>query len=131
MAGRFEAAMYGTVMRGMPHHHRIAGAEYLGDARTRPEYRLVAVGGQYPLLLDAPENGGAITVEVFVVTAEMWQGKVDREPEGLQEGRALLEDGRAVTVMLGDLTWISARDDIEDITRFGGWRAYMGGRGGL
>ena len=125
MGESFEAAMYGTVMRGMPHHDRIAGAEYLGDTRTRPEYRLVTVGGQYPLLLADAEAGGAIDVEVFAVTDEMWRGKVDREPEGLREGRAVLEDGREVALMLGDPAWVAARDDVEDITRYGGWRAYL------
>jgi allophanate hydrolase len=124
---RFEAAMYGTVMRGMPHHDRIAGAEYLGDARTVPAYRLLTVGGDYPLLLPDSEDGAAIDVQVFSLTSGIWRGKVDAEPTGLVEGEVELEDGRTVAVMLGDPEFVAARDDVEDITAYGGWRAYVEG----
>ncbi|MEA2402188.1 MAG: allophanate hydrolase [Thermoleophilaceae bacterium] len=131
MAGesRFEAAMYGTVMRGMPHHDRIAGAEYLGDARTLPAYRLLTVGGEYPLLL--PDAGGAaIDVQVFALTASIWRGKVDAEPTGLVEGEVELDDGRTVAIMLGDPDFVAGRDDVEDITAYGGWAAYVRASGG-
>ncbi|MEA2330131.1 MAG: allophanate hydrolase [Thermoleophilaceae bacterium] len=124
---RFEAAMYGTVMRGMPHHDRIAGSEYLGEARTVPAYRLLTVGGEYPLLVPDAEAGGSIDVQVFALTASIWRGKVDAEPTGLVEGEVALADGRTVAVMLGDPDFVAGRHDVEDITAHGGWRAYVEG----
>ncbi len=123
---RFEAAMYGTVMRGQPHHHRIDGAEYLRDARTAPRYRLLTVAGEYPLMVEAADlaTGGAIAVQVFSLTQSIWRGKVDREPDGLVEGEVLLDDGTTVAIMLGDPDWIAGRDDVEDITALGGWAAF-------
>ena len=125
---RFLAAMYGTVMRGMPHHHRIAGARYVGDARTQPRYRLFAVDGEYPLMVESLERGGAIDVQVFSLTSAIWRAKVDREPDGLYEAAVLLQDGRTVAVMLGDAAWAEARDGVQDITSYGGWAAYLASR---
>ncbi|HEX5146639.1 MAG TPA: gamma-glutamylcyclotransferase [Conexibacter sp.] len=127
---RFEAAMYGTVMRGQPHHHRIDGAELLRESRTAPRYRLLAVGGEYPLLVEATgaATGGSIAVQVFSLDAPTWRGKVDREPEGLLEGEAELEDGSTVAIMLGDPAWLAGRDDVEDITSYGGWAAFAAAR---
>lgn len=123
---RFEAAMYGTVMRGQPHHHRIDGAEFLREARTAPRYRLLTVGGEYPLMVEASDGqtGGSIAVQVFSLTQSIWRGKVDREPEGLLEGEVELDDGSTVAIMLGDPEWIAGRDDVEDITSCGGWAAF-------
>ncbi|HEX4804305.1 MAG TPA: gamma-glutamylcyclotransferase [Conexibacter sp.] len=127
---RFEAAMYGTVMRGQPHHHRIDGAEYLRDGRTAPRYRLLTVGGEYPLMVEAAGEaaGGSIAVQVFSLTQSIWRGKVDREPEGLLEGEVELDDGSTVAIMLGDPAWLAGRDDVEDITSFGGWAAFAAAR---
>jgi gamma-glutamylcyclotransferase (GGCT)/AIG2-like uncharacterized protein YtfP len=122
---RFEAAMYGTVMRGMEHHQRIDGAEYLREARTAPRYRLLTVGGAYPLMVEDEEAGGAIAVQVFSLTQSIWRGKVDREPEGLLEGEVELNDGSTVAIMLGDAAWIAGRDDVQDITSHGGWAAFV------
>lgn len=126
----FDAAMYGTVMRGMPHHDRIAGARFQRDGHTAPRYRLLAVDGAYPLMVEDESAGAAIAVQVFRVTDAMWRGKVDREPEGLREGTAVLDDGAKVAVMLGDPDWLAARAEVQDITSFGGWANYVrnGGR---
>lgn len=117
--------MYGTVMRGMPNHDRIAGAQYLGDARTAPHYRLLTVGGQYPLMVRDDADGAAISVQLFLLTAEIWRGKVDCEPSGLVEGELELDDGRTVVVMLGDPAWLADRRDVSDITAHGGWARFV------
>jgi gamma-glutamylcyclotransferase (GGCT)/AIG2-like uncharacterized protein YtfP len=120
-----EAAMYGTVMRGMPHHDRIAGAGFLRDARTAPRYRLWTVGGEYPLMVPDGGAGGAIEVQLFSVPRSTWRSKVELEPEGLLEGEIELDDGRRVAAMLGDPDWSGGRDDVRDITSYGGWRAFV------
>ena len=126
----FEAAMYGTVMRGMPDHHRIEGATFLREARTAPRYRLLAVGDAYPLMVPAaaPADGRSITLQIFALTPSIWRGKVDKEPDGLVEGEVELADGTAVAAMLGDPAWLAGRDDVEDITSWGGWAAFVQGR---
>jgi Gamma-glutamyl cyclotransferase, AIG2-like len=125
---RFEAAMYGTVMRGMPHHDRIAGARFVGDARTVPSYRLLTLAGEYPLLVRDADRGAAIDVQVFSLTASIWHGKVGAEPTGLVEGEVDLDDGRTVAAMLGDPAFVARRDDLEDITAYRGWRLYVEAR---
>jgi allophanate hydrolase len=127
---RFEAAMYGTVMRGQRHHHRIKGAEHLRDARTAPRYRLLTVAGEYPLMVEAasPATGEAIAVQVFSLTQSIWRSKLDREPEGLLEGEVELEDGSTAAIMLGDPAWLAGRDDVQDITLHGGWAAFVAAR---
>lgn len=57
--------VYGTLRRGQRNHHLLRRATFLGEARTRPIYRLVDLG-PYPGLCDWPENG-------FAVQGEVWQ----------------------------------------------------------
>lgn len=56
--------VYGSLKRGFRHHDQMAGARFLGEARTARRYTLV-VAGDYPALVD----GGATAVagELFAV----------------------------------------------------------------
>ena len=117
--------MYGTVMRGMPNHQHLAGAAFLRESRTAPLYRLLSVRGEYPLLVRDQAQGHAIDVQVFDVPRSIWRRLVDAEPSGLVEGKVQLEDGCTAGAMLGDMQWIVGRDDVEDITDHGGWRAFV------
>jgi gamma-glutamylcyclotransferase (GGCT)/AIG2-like uncharacterized protein YtfP len=56
--------VYGTLLRGEKNHHLLSRAEFLGPARTAPEFSLVEMGG-YPALA----RGGTTTVhgELYVV----------------------------------------------------------------
>ena len=119
------SVMYGTTMRGLPNHHRIAGAEFLGETVTAPIYRLLTVAGAYPLLL--PTDGGdgvAVPCERYRIPRAMWEAKVAAEPDGLVVGKIVLADGTAVIGMLADESWLTGRVDVEDITQHGGWAAY-------
>jgi gamma-glutamylcyclotransferase (GGCT)/AIG2-like uncharacterized protein YtfP len=59
--------VYGTLRRGEANHHRLAQATFLGEARTRPEFRLVDLG-RFPGLL--PGGSTAVVGEVYDVPEE-------------------------------------------------------------
>ena len=125
MGDAVESVMYGTTMRGLPNHHRIEGSEFLGVAATAPIYRLLAVGGAYPLLVAArPGEGASIPCERYRIPRAMWDAKVAAEPCGLVVGEIALSDGTTVIGMLGDGAWLAERSDVEDITQHGGWAAF-------
>ncbi|MFT3921171.1 MAG: gamma-glutamylcyclotransferase family protein [Myxococcales bacterium] len=64
MAGRHLVFVYGTLMQDQHHHDQLAGAEFLGARRTRPEYELVLVD-YFPAML----SGGTTSVlgELYAV----------------------------------------------------------------
>jgi len=60
--------VYGTLKRGHRLHHHLAGQCFVGQARTRPEYRLVNCGW-YPALIES-SPGRSIDGEVWEVSGE-------------------------------------------------------------
>lgn len=122
------AFFYGTFMRGQPGEANLAGATFLGEASTAPRYRLYSIRDEHPLLVEAGEGGGSVAGQLFDVPDELWERIVAAEPPGarLRLGELELADGRAVRTMLGDAEQ-AEREGVE-ITRHGGWAAYVGGR---
>jgi gamma-glutamylcyclotransferase (GGCT)/AIG2-like uncharacterized protein YtfP len=64
---RSELFVYGTLMRGQHHHDTMAGAEFVAEAQTMPEFELVLID-YFPALV----RGGAQAVhgELYRVDAE-------------------------------------------------------------
>jgi hypothetical protein len=122
------SAMYGTTLRGLPNHHRIASAEPLGATRTAEIYRMFTIDGTYPLLVEDREHGAAIPCEIYRIDNATWAAKVANEPPGLVVGVLELEDGSQVVGMLADPTWLARKPAAEDITAYGGWAAYAADR---
>lgn len=63
--------IYGTLKRGFPNHEAgLAGARFLGRARTLEAYPLI-VGGRWfsPYLIDEPGQGQRVFGELFAVDA--------------------------------------------------------------
>ncbi|MFN3430105.1 MAG: gamma-glutamylcyclotransferase [Candidatus Sericytochromatia bacterium] len=56
--------VYGTLLAGEPNHRVLAGARYLGPARTEPVFELVSLG-PYPALV--PGGGVAVVGELYEV----------------------------------------------------------------
>lgn len=58
--------VFGTLMTDGPRHYALAGARFLGPARTRPNVQLLDLG-PYPGLVHAPDGGRSVVGELFEV----------------------------------------------------------------
>jgi allophanate hydrolase len=93
--------------------------------RTAPHYRLYALPGgppQRPGLVRVLNGGAAIELEVWSLPARDFGVFVATIPAPLGIGTVVLDDGSTVQ---GFLCESYATADARDITRFGGWRAYL------
>ncbi len=128
---RIRVAVVGAHLQGQPLHHQLAGnhARFVRAARTAAVYRLHALPGPPPprpgLVRVATANGAAIAVEVWSLDTAGLGALVAEVPAPLAIGSVELEDGEVVKGFLCE-AWAAAGG--EDITRFGGWRAYLQAR---
>ncbi|MFZ4765639.1 MAG: gamma-glutamylcyclotransferase family protein [Roseimicrobium sp.] len=58
--------VYGTLKSGLSNHRWLAGQQLLGEARTKPCYRMFDCGG-YPGMVRVAQGGVAISGEVWLV----------------------------------------------------------------
>jgi gamma-glutamylaminecyclotransferase len=61
--------VYGTLKRGFANHHLMAPQQFIGEAVTRPRYRVLDLGPHPGLILDEA-NGLAVKGELWAVSAE-------------------------------------------------------------
>ena len=120
----------GAHLSGMPLNGELQalGATFVKATATAPTYRLYALPGTVPPkpgLLRVPRDGREIAVEVWSLTAAAFGTFVSRIPSPLGIGTLQLEDGDAAK---GFLVEAVAIDGADDISEFGGWRAYMAQR---
>jgi allophanate hydrolase len=128
--GRDEIALavVGAHLSGMPLNGELkaAGARFVQATATAPDYRLFALAGTSPpkpgLLRVAAGTGTAIEVELWALSAAAFGRFVDAVPPPLSIGTLRLRDGRAAK---GFLVEAAAVEGTRDISRFGGWRAYV------
>jgi gamma-glutamylcyclotransferase (GGCT)/AIG2-like uncharacterized protein YtfP len=113
----------GTLMRGLALHDNLAGAEFLGEARTAPCYRLHSIGDRHPGMYEVQENGVAVVGELYQVPDDVWRRVEDGEPPGLYRGPVRLSDERVVDGILYPREM--AEGQHPDISAHGGWRAYV------
>ena len=120
-------AVVGAHLSGLPLNSQLTdrGAVLRETARTAPHYRLYALADTTPPkpgMLRVGCEGAAIEVEVW----EMPQGEVGAflalVPAPLGIGKIELEDGRWVH---GFVCEAHALQSAPDVTRHGGWRAYL------
>jgi allophanate hydrolase len=118
-----ETALFciGAHMAGLPLNGQITrlGGRFLRAARTRPEYRLHALGDRPGMRRDA--GGGTIEGEVWALPTVSIGALLALVPPPLGFGTVALEDGPC----LGFLAETEGLTDAADITRFGGWRAWL------
>ncbi|HYM92199.1 MAG TPA: gamma-glutamylcyclotransferase [bacterium] len=119
----FALFVNGTLMRGLALHVNLAGAEFLGEVRTAPIYRLYSIGDRHPGMFEVPEGGVSVSGELYRVPEEVWRRVEAGEPPGLYRGAVMLEDGRWVDGLLYPRELAQGRH--RDISSYGGWRAYM------
>jgi allophanate hydrolase len=130
-ADELAITVVGAHLSGMPLNHELTalGARLLETSSTAPDYRLYVLAGSTiakPGLLRVRKGEGtAIEVEVWAMPADGFGRFVAAVPSPLSIGNVQLRDGRSVKGFLVEATAIVGS---QDISRFGGWRAYMAQR---
>jgi gamma-glutamylcyclotransferase (GGCT)/AIG2-like uncharacterized protein YtfP len=116
-------AVNGTLMRGLELNGNMlaAGARFVREASTVPEYRLWSIGDRHPAMIRVREGGAAVAVEVWDVPAAGLARILLQEPPGLCIGKVRLADGAETLGVLGEPALCEGQ---REITRWGGWRAY-------
>jgi allophanate hydrolase len=123
-------AVVGAHLSGMPLNHQLTdiGAVLVRKAKTAPCYRLFALPGTVPpkpgLVRVSDPTGVAIELEVWEMSLEAFGGFVAAIPPPLGIGTVLLDDGQAVQAFLCESY---AVEGARDISKFGGWRAFLKG----
>ena len=94
------------------------------SARTAPIYRLFALAGGGPARpgMIRSEPGEAVDLEVWTLPAEGLADFLASVPPPLSIGTITLADGSRVK---GFLVENAGLDGAEEITKYGGWRAYL------
>jgi allophanate hydrolase len=127
-APSLSVAVVGAHLTGQPLNGQLVerGARLLRTIRTAPDYKLVALSGTIPpkpgLLRVGAGMGARIEVEVWSIPLAKVGSFVAAIPPPLALGTIGLEDGSEVH---GFLCEGHAANGAEDISSFGGWRAYL------
>jgi allophanate hydrolase len=125
-------AVVGAHLQGMPLHGQLVErqARLLARTQTAPRYRLFALPGTVPpkpglaRVADeaAPEEGHAIELEVYALPQAALGSFLAMIPPPLGLGSIELADG---TWVKGFICEPCGLQGAQDISHFGGWRAYM------
>lgn len=116
----------GTAMSGQKDHHAIAGARFVGPARTAPRYRFFAVRDEFPGLFPVDEGGRSIEGELYELTEDiLFRSLLPEEPAELEIGTIELADGQVVNSMQLQPERLREGDKVVDISELGGFRAYQ------
>jgi gamma-glutamylcyclotransferase (GGCT)/AIG2-like uncharacterized protein YtfP len=116
----------GEGMRGGAVHHTIADHPFLGEVETTARYRFFSVRDEFPGLVQVDEGGGVVRGELYDVPLEVLRDSfLPHEPPELELGAVELDDGRAALCMI----LRSGESGHQDITEYGGWRAYRAAQG--
>jgi quercetin dioxygenase-like cupin family protein len=117
-------AVNGTLMRGLELNPNLlsAGAKFICETETEPAYRLWSINGRHPAMIRVKEGGVAVAVEVWSVPCQGIYSILQQEPAGLSIGKVKLADGSQVLGVLGEPALCEGQ---EEISQYGGWRAYL------
>ncbi|MFJ9563171.1 allophanate hydrolase [Streptomyces fuscichromogenes] len=126
---RARLAVVGAHLTGQPLNAQLlaVGAVLERATTTAPAYRLHALATTPPKpgLVHVGKGGAAIETEVWSLPAEGLGRLLAALPRPMALGSVALADGTSVP---GFLCEPGALADAEDITRYGGWRAYLAER---
>jgi allophanate hydrolase len=121
-----EVALFGAHMRGLPLNHDIValGGKFVRTVETAATYRCFLLPGTVPRpgLLRVGNGGASIEAEIWSMPPEGFGRLVASIPPPLGFGTIALADGNQVK---GFLVEAEATAGARDISRFGGWRAYL------
>lgn len=131
MAKKTEApillAVNGTLMRGLELNPNLleVGATFVRETQTEPAYRLWSINAKHPAMVRVANGGVSVAVEVWSVPPAGLASILLKEPPGLSIGKVKLLDCSTVLGVLAEP--ILCENQLE-ITRFGGWRAFVAGK---
>ncbi len=126
--GWIPLVVVGAHLSGMPLNWQLTGpgGVLLGVRTTSPAYRLYALPGTVPpkpgLAHEPGFDGPGIKVELWALPPAAFGAFTAAIPAPLGIGKILLADGSSVP---GFLCEGYALEGAEEITEFGGWRAYL------
>jgi len=124
--GSVRVAVVGAHLTGMPLNFQLTSrdAVFVEQTLTDTDYRLYALPGTVPPKpgLAKSEGGSSIIVELWDVPLARFGEFVAEIPAPLGIGNLTLLDGRSVKGFICE-PWAIA--GAQDITGFGGWRAYI------
>lgn len=119
-------AVVGAHMSGLPLNAELTrlGARFLRAAKTADSYRLYSLPGGPPTRpgLVQDKTGAAIAIEVWALPSTAFGAFISNVPKPLCIGTLTLDDGAEVKGFLCETVGV---DGAEDVTRFGGWRAFL------
>ncbi|MDB5613551.1 MAG: putative urea amidolyase [Devosia sp.] len=127
-SGWVSVAVVGAHLSGMPLNGELVGlgGRLVKSCRTAGDYRLFALPNTTPskpgLVRTPGYEGTGIEVEVWELPVASFGTFVSKIPAPLGIGKVMLDDGSSVSCFLCEQ---HAVNDAEDVTRFGGWRAYL------
>ncbi|SPB17096.1 amidase [Caballeronia novacaledonica] len=124
---RMKLVVCGAHLAGLPLNGQLTarGARLVEATSSAPRYRLHALAGgpvQRPGMTRDEANGAAIAVEVWSLPSAEAGSFLANIPAPLALGKVELADGRWET---GFVCEAHALEDAIDITRYGGWRAWL------
>ncbi len=123
----FDLFVNGGLMRGLSFHPNLDGAEFLGEDRTAPRYRLHSIGDVHPGMFEVETGGVSVAGEIYRLAPEVWKRVEAGEPPGLYRGTVHLAGGRDLDGILYPQDLAEANH--KDISEFGDWRAYLNSLG--
>jgi allophanate hydrolase len=128
---RIELAVVGAHLTGLPLNGELLalGAEFVREARTKADYRLYALPDTKPakpgLLRVAPGQGAEIAVEIWSLEPDAFASFVAAIPPPLGVGTLAFADGASAKGFLVEAEGVKGA---EDVSKFGGWRAFVAGK---
>jgi gamma-glutamylcyclotransferase (GGCT)/AIG2-like uncharacterized protein YtfP len=112
----------GTLMRGLALHANLDGADFLGEVRTAPIYRLYSIGDVHPGMFEVSTGGVSVAGELYRISEDVLERVEAGEPPNLYRGAVRLSDGRVVDGILYPREL--AQHGHPDISEYADWRSY-------
>jgi allophanate hydrolase len=124
-SSQIKVAVVGAHLSGLPLNHQLTQrqARLVAATQTAPKYRFYALpDSKRPGLIKVSQGGAAIECEVWEMPASQFGTFVAGIPAPLGIGKLELADGTTVNGFICEGLGVT---DAEDITVYGGWRAWL------
>jgi len=128
-SGQVRVAVVGAHLSGLPLNPQLTErrARLVVVTQTAPKYRFYALpDGKRPGLIKVDRDGAAIACEVWEMPVSQFGSFVAGIPAPLGIGKLELADGSSVNGFICEGIGVA---DAQDITEYGGWKAWLDARG--